>query len=91
MAAAALNLVPVTLELGGRCPVVVGRSAHLARAVDSILLAKTLAPRAQPAIVGIRLSREAAGGQYEAAERVELRAAKHSFTACDKITPAGGR
>lgn len=37
---AAANLVPVTLELGGKCPVVVGRSADLTRAVDRILLAK---------------------------------------------------
>jgi coniferyl-aldehyde dehydrogenase len=40
MAAAAANLVPVTLELGGKCPVVVGRSANLARAVDRILIGK---------------------------------------------------
>jgi len=40
MAAAAANLVPVTLELGGKCPVLVGRSAHLARAVDRIMLGK---------------------------------------------------
>ena len=40
MAAAAANLVPVTLELGGKCPVVVGRSAPLARTVGRILLAK---------------------------------------------------
>jgi coniferyl-aldehyde dehydrogenase len=40
MAAAAEQLVPVTLELGGKCPVVVGRSARLVRAVDRILLGK---------------------------------------------------
>jgi coniferyl-aldehyde dehydrogenase len=40
MTAAANNLVPVTLELGGKCPVIVGRSAKLARAIDRILLAK---------------------------------------------------
>jgi coniferyl-aldehyde dehydrogenase len=40
MAAAADNLVPVTLELGGKCPVVVGESSNLARAVDRIMLAK---------------------------------------------------
>jgi coniferyl-aldehyde dehydrogenase len=40
MAAAAENLVPVTLELGGKCPVLVGRSAPLGRAVDRILLGK---------------------------------------------------
>jgi coniferyl-aldehyde dehydrogenase len=40
MAAAAANLVPVTLELGGKCPAIVGRSAALARAVDRIMLGK---------------------------------------------------
>ena len=40
MAAAAANLVPVTLELGGKCPVLVGRSADLARAVDRIMIGK---------------------------------------------------
>jgi coniferyl-aldehyde dehydrogenase len=40
MAAAAEHLVPVTLELGGKCPVLVGRSAPLGRAVDRILLGK---------------------------------------------------
>jgi coniferyl-aldehyde dehydrogenase len=40
MAAAAEHLVPVTLELGGKCPVIVGRSASLPHAVDRILLGK---------------------------------------------------
>jgi coniferyl-aldehyde dehydrogenase len=40
MAAAAANLVPVTLELGGKCPALIGRSADLARAVDRIMLGK---------------------------------------------------
>jgi coniferyl-aldehyde dehydrogenase len=40
LAAAAEHLVPVTLELGGKCPAVIGRSAELARAVDRILLGK---------------------------------------------------
>jgi coniferyl-aldehyde dehydrogenase len=40
MAAAAEHLVPVTLELGGKCPTVIGRSADLGRAVDRILLGK---------------------------------------------------
>jgi coniferyl-aldehyde dehydrogenase len=40
MAAAAEHLVPVTLELGGKCPVLVGRSAPLRHAVDRILLGK---------------------------------------------------
>ena len=40
MAAAAANLVPVTLELGGKSPAVIGRSADLTRAVDRIMLGK---------------------------------------------------
>ena len=40
MAAAAAHLVPVTLELGGKCPTVVGRTADLPRCVDRILLGK---------------------------------------------------
>ncbi|MEM1246950.1 MAG: coniferyl aldehyde dehydrogenase [Acidobacteriota bacterium] len=42
MAAAAPNLVPVTLELGGKSPVVVGRTADLQKASDRILAGKTL-------------------------------------------------
>ena len=38
--AAAEHLVPVTLELGGKCPVVVGRSAVLSQVIDRVLLAK---------------------------------------------------
>jgi coniferyl-aldehyde dehydrogenase len=40
MGAAAEHLTPVTLELGGKCPVIVGRSADLERAVDRILIGK---------------------------------------------------
>lgn len=40
MAAAAEHLVPVTLELGGKCPVIIGRTANLSRAVDRIMLGK---------------------------------------------------
>jgi coniferyl-aldehyde dehydrogenase len=40
MSAAAENLVPVTLELGGKCPAILGRSARLEQAVDRILLSK---------------------------------------------------
>ena len=40
MAAAAEHLVPVTLELGGKCPVLIGSSAPLARTVDRILMGK---------------------------------------------------
>lgn len=42
MRAAAENLVPVTLELGGKSPVVVGRSADLQKATDSIMTGKML-------------------------------------------------
>lgn len=39
-AAAAANLVPVTLELGGKSPVIVGESANLARACEKIVFGK---------------------------------------------------
>jgi len=42
MRAAAENLVPVTLELGGKSPVVVGRSADLQKTTDSIMTGKML-------------------------------------------------
>jgi coniferyl-aldehyde dehydrogenase len=42
MRAAAENLVPVTLELGGKSPVVVSRSADLATTADRIMVGKTL-------------------------------------------------
>jgi coniferyl-aldehyde dehydrogenase len=42
MRAAADGLVPVTLELGGKCPAIIGRSARLEQAVDRLLLAKSL-------------------------------------------------
>ncbi|MDB5487980.1 MAG: coniferyl aldehyde dehydrogenase, partial [Reyranella sp.] len=42
MRAAAENLVPVTLELGGKSPVVVGRSADFAVAAARIMNGKTL-------------------------------------------------
>ncbi len=42
MRAAADNLVPVTLELGGKSPVVVGRSADLQKTADSIMTGKML-------------------------------------------------
>ncbi len=38
--AAAANLVPVTLELGGKSPVIVGRSANLERACEKIVFGK---------------------------------------------------
>ena len=42
MRAAADNLVPVTLELGGKSPVVIGRSADLGLAAHRIVLGKTM-------------------------------------------------
>jgi coniferyl-aldehyde dehydrogenase len=40
--AAAENLVPTTLELGGKSPVIVGRSANLGLAAKRVMMAKTL-------------------------------------------------
>jgi len=42
MTAAARNLVPVTLELGGKSPVIISRSADLAVALERVMLGKTL-------------------------------------------------
>ena len=42
MAAAARNLVPVTLELGGKSPVIVSRSADISQAVERIMVGKML-------------------------------------------------
>jgi coniferyl-aldehyde dehydrogenase len=42
MRAAAENLVPVTLELGGKSPVVIGRSAQMQKTADAILAGKML-------------------------------------------------
>ena len=42
MRAAAENLVPLTLELGGKCPVVLGRDANMKSAVERIMTFKTL-------------------------------------------------
>ncbi len=42
MQAAAANLVPVTLELGGKSPVIMGRSADFARAGERIAIGKML-------------------------------------------------
>jgi coniferyl-aldehyde dehydrogenase len=42
MRAAAENLVPVTLELGGKSPVVVGRSADMQKTADAIITGKML-------------------------------------------------
>ncbi len=42
MRAAAENLVPVTLELGGKSPVIVGRSADLQKTADAIMAGKTM-------------------------------------------------
>ena len=42
MAAAAKNLVPLTLELGGKSPVIVGKSADTTRATQRIALGKMM-------------------------------------------------
>jgi len=42
MRAASDNLVPVTLELGGKSPVVVGRSADIQKTADAIMMGKTM-------------------------------------------------
>ncbi len=42
MAAAARNLVPLTLELGGKSPTIISRSADLEKALGRIMLGKTL-------------------------------------------------
>jgi len=42
MRAAAENLVPVTLELGGKSPVILGRSADMQKSADAIMAGKML-------------------------------------------------
>jgi coniferyl-aldehyde dehydrogenase len=42
MRAAAKNLVPVTLELGGKSPAIIGRSARLESAAESVVLGKLI-------------------------------------------------
>ena len=42
MKAAAENLVPVTLELGGKSPVIIGKSANLEQAATNIMAGKTM-------------------------------------------------
>jgi coniferyl-aldehyde dehydrogenase len=42
MAAASRNLVPVTLELGGKSPVIISRSADLDQSIGRIMMGKTL-------------------------------------------------
>ena len=42
MRAAADNLVPVTLELGGKSPVVIGKSADLAKTAARVMMGKTM-------------------------------------------------
>ena len=42
MAAASRNLVPVTLELGGKSPVIISRSADIDKSMDRIMVGKTL-------------------------------------------------
>jgi coniferyl-aldehyde dehydrogenase len=42
MAAAAKNLVPVTLELGGKSPTILGRSADVAQATERVAMGKLM-------------------------------------------------
>lgn len=42
LTAAARNLVPVTLELGGKSPVVISRTADLEQAIQRVMVGKTL-------------------------------------------------
>ena len=42
MAAAAKNLVPVTLELGGKSPVLISRSADIKQAIGRVMIGKTM-------------------------------------------------
>lgn len=42
MAAAARNLVPVTLELGGKSPVIISRTADIEKSIGRIMMGKTL-------------------------------------------------
>ncbi|WP_448579212.1 coniferyl aldehyde dehydrogenase [Thermaurantiacus sp.] len=42
MAAAARNLVPVTLELGGKSPTIIGRSADIAQATERVAMGKLM-------------------------------------------------
>lgn len=42
MMAASRNLVPVTLELGGKSPVIISRSADISKSLSRIMLGKTL-------------------------------------------------
>jgi coniferyl-aldehyde dehydrogenase len=42
MAAAARNLVPVTLELGGKSPVIISRTANIEQSMERVMLGKTL-------------------------------------------------
>jgi coniferyl-aldehyde dehydrogenase len=42
MAAASRNLVPVTLELGGKSPVIISRTADIQKSIGRIMLGKTL-------------------------------------------------
>lgn len=42
MAAAAQNLVPVTLELGGKSPVILSRTADIQQSIERLMLGKTL-------------------------------------------------
>jgi len=67
LTAAARNLVPVTLELGGKSPVVISRSADLEQAIERVMVGQNA--KCRPDLPGTRLpvgSRRAAGRSHQA-------------------------
>ncbi len=69
MRAASENLVPVTLELGGKSPVVIGRSADLAKTAARVMLGKTMnAGQICLAPDYVLAPKESVGGFVEAAK-----------------------
>jgi coniferyl-aldehyde dehydrogenase len=76
MRAAAENLTPVTLELGGKSPVVVGRSADLAKTAARVMNGKTFnAGQVCLAPDYVLAPKESLGGFVEEVQR----ATKHMF------------
>jgi len=86
MQAAAEHLVPVTLELGGKCPVIVSRSANLKHAVDRILMSK-LANAGQMCLAPdyVFIPREAVG-EFTALARLWAQRAYPKLPANDDYT-----
>ena len=63
MRAASENLVPVTLELGGKSPVVIGRSADMAPTTDALMAGKMLNAGQICFVTGLRLCARGAYGR----------------------------